>query len=457
MSNSEPQRQATVADSQAITVQTEHGLYIDPQALSAHLPALSYRDNELYIEDVSVSGLAKQYDTPCYVYSKQAILDVYQVYSDSFASLEHQICYAVKANSNLAVLGILAQAGAGFDIVSRGELMRVLAAGGQAGRVVYSGVGKTYSDIEFALQQGIGCFNVESISELSLINEVADQLDTPAPISLRVNPDVDAKTHPYISTGLKDNKFGIAHEQALDVYAQAAAMSHIEIVGIDCHIGSQLTEVAPFVAALDKVIELVQALADQGITLKHVDLGGGLGVRYIDESPVSIADFADALLPKLTELGLKVFFEPGRSMVANAGVLLTRVDVLKPTEHKNFAIVDAAMNDLIRPALYQAEMAVIPQQLPNGGMQADDTKAWDIVGAICETGDFLAKDRVLTLAEGDILAITGAGAYGFTMSSNYNSRPRASEVMVAQSQQQLIRKRETIEDLYRDEMRWQDQ
>ncbi len=457
MSNSEPQRQATVADSQAITVQTEHGLYIDPQALSAHLPALSYRDNELYIEDVSVSGLAKQYDTPCYVYSKQAILDVYQVYSDSFASLEHQICYAVKANSNLAVLGILAQAGAGFDIVSRGELMRVLAAGGQAGRVVYSGVGKTYSDIEFALQQGIGCFNVESISELSLINEVADQLDTPAPISLRVNPDVDAKTHPYISTGLKDNKFGIAHEQALDVYAQAAAMSHIEIVGIDCHIGSQLTEVAPFVAALDKVIELVQALADQGITLKHVDLGGGLGVRYIDESPVSIADFADALLPKLTELGLKVFFEPGRSMVANAGVLLTRVDVLKPTEHKNFAIVDAAMNDLIRPALYQAEMAVIPQQLPNGGMQADDTKAWDIVGAICETGDFLAKDRVLALAEGDILAITGAGAYGFTMSSNYNSRPRASEVMVAQSQQQLIRKRETIEDLYRDEMRWQDQ
>ena len=457
MSNSEPQRQATVADSQAITVQTEHGLYIDPQALSAHLPALSYRDNELYIEDVSVSGLAKQYDTPCYVYSKQAILDVYQVYSDSFASLEHQICYAVKANSNLAVLGILAQAGAGFDIVSRGELKRVLAAGGQAGRVVYSGVGKTYSDIEFALQQGIGCFNVESISELSLINEVADQLDTPAPISLRVNPDVDAKTHPYISTGLKDNKFGIAHEQALDVYAQAAAMSHIEIVGIDCHIGSQLTEVAPFVAALDKVIELVQALADQGITLKHVDLGGGLGVRYIDESPVSIADFAEALLPKLTELGLKVFFEPGRSMVANAGVLLTRVDVLKPTEHKNFAIVDAAMNDLIRPALYQAEMAVIPQQLPNGGMQADDTKAWDIVGAICETGDFLAKDRVLALAEGDILAITGAGAYGFTMSSNYNSRPRASEVMVAQSQQQLIRKRETIEDLYRDEMRWQDQ
>jgi len=457
MSDAESQREATVADSQAVTMQTEQGLYIDPQALSAHLPALSYRDNELYIEDVSMSSLAEQYGTPCYVYSKQAILEVYKTYSDSFASLEHQICYAVKANSNLAVLGILAQAGAGFDIVSRGELMRVLAAGGQADRVVYSGVGKTRDDIEFALQQGISCFNVESISELSLINEVAAQLDKPAPISLRVNPDVDAKTHPYISTGLKDNKFGIAHDKALAVYAQAAAMSHIEIIGIDCHIGSQLTEVAPFVAALDKIIELVHHLVDQGIDLQHIDLGGGLGVRYIDESPVSIADFADALLPKLTELGLKVFFEPGRSMVANAGVLLTRVDVLKPTEHKNFAIVDAAMNDLIRPALYQAQMAVIPQTLPNADIRAADTQAWDIVGAICETGDFLAKDRVLSLAAGDILAITGAGAYGFTMSSNYNSRPRASEVMVAKDQHQLIRKRETIEDLYRDEMLWQDQ
>jgi len=457
MSDAESQKEAAVADSQAITLQTEQGLYIDPQALSAHLPALSYRNNELYIEDVSVSGLAEQYDTPCYVYSKQAILEVYQAYSDSFASLEHQICYAVKANSNLAVLGVLAQAGAGFDIVSRGELMRVLAAGGQAARVVYSGVGKTRSDIEFALNQGISCFNVESISELSLINEVAAQLDKPAPISLRVNPDVDAGTHPYISTGLKDNKFGIAHDKALAVYAQAAVMSHIEIVGIDCHIGSQLTEVAPFVAALDKIIELVHALADQGIDLQHVDLGGGLGVRYIDESPVSIADFAAALLPKLTELGLKVFFEPGRSMVANAGVLLTSVDVLKPTEHKNFAIVDAAMNDLIRPALYQAQMAVIPQRLPDVGIATANTQAWDIVGAICETGDFLAKDRVLSLAAADILAITGAGAYGFTMSSNYNSRPRASEVMVAKDQHQLIRKREMIEDLYRDEMLWQDQ
>ena len=321
--------------------------------------------------------------------------------------------------------------------------------------MVFSGVGKTYSDIEYALTQGIGCFNVESISELTLINDVAQKLDKPAPISLRVNPNVDAKTHPYISTGLKDNKFGITHEDAVAVYEQAAQLSHIDIVGIDCHIGSQLTEVAPFVAALDKVIELIHNLRDKGIELRHIDLGGGLGVRYIDETPVSIDEFAQALLPKLSELGLTVFFEPGRSIVANAGVLLTKVDVLKPTEHKNFAIVDAAMNDLIRPALYQAEMAVIPSVLPDNGIDTDGTQPWDIVGAICETGDFLAKDRLLSLAAGDVLAITGAGAYGFTMSSNYNSRPRASEVMVADDSHQLIRKRETIEALYADEVLWQ--
>ena len=441
--------------SQSVTTQTEQGLYINPEALTAHLPALDYRDGALYMEQVSIDEVVKHYGTPCYVYSKQAILDVYQAYTDSFASLTHQICYAVKANSNLAVLGVLAQAGAGFDIVSRGELMRVLAAGGKAARVVFSGVGKTYSDIEYALNQGIGCFNVESISELTLINEVAAQLDKSAPISLRVNPDVDAKTHPYISTGLKDNKFGIAHEDALVVYQQAAKLSHIDIVGIDCHIGSQLTEVAPFVAALDKVIELVHSLRKAGIELRHIDLGGGLGVRYIDETPVSIDEFANALLPKLSELGLTVFFEPGRSIVANAGVLLTKVDVLKPTEHKNFAIVDAAMNDLIRPALYQAEMAVIPNVLPSNGINTESTEPWDIVGAICETGDFLAKDRLLSISTGDILAITGAGAYGFTMSSNYNSRPRASEVMVADDRHQLIRKRETVEALYADEVLWQ--
>ena len=442
--------------SQSVTTKTEQGLYVNPKALTAHLPALDYRNGALYMEQVDIAEVVKHYGTPCYVYSKQAILDVYQAYTTSFASLKHQICYAVKANSNLAVLGILAQAGAGFDIVSRGELMRVLAAGGEATRVVFSGVGKTYSDIEYALTQGIGCFNVESISELTLINEVATKLDKAAPISLRVNPNVDAKTHPYISTGLKDNKFGIDHENAVAVYEQAAQLSHIDIVGIDCHIGSQLTEVAPFVAALDKVIELIHSLRDKGITLRHIDLGGGLGVRYIDETPVSIDEFAQALLPKLSELGLTVFFEPGRSIVANAGVLLTKVDVLKPTKHKNFAIVDAAMNDLIRPALYQAEMAVIPSVLPNNGIDTDGMQPWDIVGAICETGDFLAKDRLLALATGDILAITGAGAYGFTMSSNYNSRGRASEVMVADDHHQLIRKRETLEALYADEMLWQD-
>ena len=456
MSHSE--QHANVTDSNlggSVTTQTEQGLYIDPKALTAHLPALHYRDDALYMEQVSIDALAKHYGTPCYVYSKQAILDVYQAYTDSFASLKHQVCYAVKANSNLAVLSVLAQAGAGFDIVSRGELMRVLAAGGVASRVVFSGVGKTYSDIEYALNQGIGCFNVESISELTLINEVAQQLNKSAPISLRVNPDVDAKTHPYISTGLKDNKFGITHEDAVAVYQQAAALSHIDIVGIDCHIGSQLTEVEPFVAALDKLIELIHSLRDKGIELSHIDLGGGLGVRYIDETPVSIDAFAEALIPKLSALRLTVFFEPGRSIVANAGILLTKVDVLKPTEHKNFAIVDAAMNDLIRPALYQAEMAVIPEALPNKGLDTDGMQPWDIVGAICETGDFLAKDRLLSLKTDDVLAITGAGAYGFTMSSNYNSRPRASEVMVSGDRHQLIRKRETIEALYEDETLWQ--
>lgn len=445
----------TASSPTRVTTQTESGLYIDPEALTAQLPALHYRDDNLYIDAVSVDEIANTYGTPCYVYSKQAILDVYHAYKASFAALPHQVCYAVKANSNLAVLGVLVEAGAGFDIVSRGELARVLAAGGQASRVVFSGVGKTVSDIEYALNAGIGCFNVESISELALINEVAASLDTRAPVSLRVNPDVDAGTHPYISTGLKDNKFGIAHDEAVAVYEQAAGLSHIDIKGIDCHIGSQLTEVAPFVAALDKLIELITSLRDKGIALSHIDLGGGLGVRYIDESPVAIADFAEALLPKLQALGLTVFFEPGRSMVANAGVLLTRVDVLKPTEHKNFAIVDAAMNDLIRPALYQAEMAVIPSTLPKDGINTAHTTTWDIVGAICETGDFLAKERVLALAVGDTLAITGAGAYGFTMSSNYNSRPRACEVMVAGDRHQLIGERETIESLYARESLWQ--
>ena len=442
-------------ESAVVSTQTEAGRYIDAKALTQHLPALSYQGDALQIESVSVETLAKTYGTPCYVYSKQAILDVYHAYSTHFAALEHQICYAVKANSNLAVLSVLAEAGAGFDIVSRGELMRVLAAGGQASRIVFSGVGKTPADIEYALNQGIGCFNVESISELSIINDVAQQLDKKAPISLRVNPDVDANTHPYISTGLKDNKFGISHDKAVAVYEDAAQMSHIEVVGIDCHIGSQLTQAEPFIAALDKLIELIEQLRAKGIMLKHIDLGGGLGVRYIDETPVSIEAFAEALLPKLQALGLSVFFEPGRSMVANAGILVTEVNILKPTEHKNFAIVDAAMNDLIRPALYQAEMAVIPSTLPANGMDTDGTEAWDIVGAICETGDFLAKGRLLSLHIGDLLAVTGAGAYGFNMSSNYNTRPRAAEVMVSGDSHQLIKPRESIESLYADEQLWQ--
>lgn len=441
--------------SQSVLNSGPQGRVINPETLVAQLPALHYVDGTLCVESVDVASLAKTYGTPCYVYSKQAILAVYKAYTDSFAAVDHQICYAVKANSNLAVLGILAQAGAGFDIVSSGELARVLAAGGDASRVVFSGVGKRADDIRYALEAGIGCFNIESESELALIQDIAAELGKSAAISLRVNPNVDAKTHPYISTGLKDNKFGISHEKALSVYQKAAALPNISIKGIDCHIGSQLTEVAPFIDALDKIIELIDSLRTNGIELDHIDLGGGLGVQYIDETPISIADFAKALLPKLTQLGLKVFFEPGRSIVANAGVLLTRVDVLKPTEHKNFAIVDAAMNDLIRPALYQAEMAIIPSQLPDAKAMADTGQTWDIVGAICETGDFLAKDRVLALSVGDVLAVTGAGAYGFVMSSNYNTRPRSAEVMVSEDQHQLVRPREQVAELFATEQLWQ--
>ncbi len=380
------------------------------------------------------------------MYSKKAILEAYQAYSDSFAEIDHQVCYAVKANSNLAVLKVLAEAGAGFDLVSSGELARVLAVGADPKKIVFSGVGKTVAEMKAALQAGIGCFNVESLSELDRLNAVAAEMQVKAPISIRVNPDVDAKTHPYISTGLKDNKFGISHDVAVEAYKHANSLAHLQIVGIDCHIGSQLTEIDPFVAALDKVCELIDALKQACIELEHIDLGGGLGVIYIDEQVAEVSEFANALLPKLKQLGLKVFFEPGRSIVANAGVLLTQVEVLKPTEHKNFAIVDAAMNDLIRPALYQAEMAVIPvNSQPQSQTQE---QSWDIVGAVCETGDFLAKKRLLSLAVGEVLAITGAGAYGFVMSSNYNSRPRPAEVMVSADKHQVVRKRETIEQLF---------
>lgn len=435
--------------SQATVQHTPDGLRINPESFVEKLPTLSYQQELLAIEEVSAQQLVQQYGTPLYVYSKKAVLQAYQAYSDSFAEIDHQICYAVKANSNLAVLKVLAQAGAGFDLVSSGELARVLAVGADPSKIVFSGVGKTVAEMKAALQAGIGCFNVESLSELDTLNAVAAELRVKAPISIRVNPDVDAKTHPYISTGLKDNKFGISHDVAIKAYKHADSLEHLNIVGIDCHIGSQLTEIDPFVAALDKVCELIESLKQEGIELEHVDLGGGLGVLYIDEQVAEVSEFANALLPKLKQLGLKVFFEPGRSIVANAGVLLTKVEVLKPTEHKNFAIVDAAMNDLIRPALYQAEMAVIPMNSePQDGVEE---QSWDIVGAVCETGDFLAKKRLLSLAVGDILAITGAGAYGFVMSSNYNSRPRPAEVMVSGDKHQVVRKRETIEQLFETE------
>lgn len=432
--------------------QTESGLRIQPEAFVKQLPSLSYEKAGLTIESVSTAELVKQYGTPLYVYSKKAILDAYTAYADSFSDINHQVCFAVKANSNLAVLGVLAKAGAGFDLVSAGELARVMAVGADPKKVVFSGVGKSVADITAGLEAGIGCFNVESLSELDTINKIAQDMGMQAPISIRVNPNVDAKTHPYISTGLKDNKFGISHDIAVEAYKYANSLDGLNIVGIDCHIGSQLTEIDPFVAALDKVCELIDALKAEGVELEHIDLGGGLGVLYIDEQVAEVSEFAAALLPKLQQLGLKVVFEPGRSIVANAGVLLTAVEVLKPTEHKNFAIVDAAMNDLIRPALYQAEMAVIPAQIPSADVQE---QSWDIVGAICETGDFLAKKRLLSLAVGDVLAITGAGAYGFVMASNYNSRPRPAEVMVSADKHQLVRQRETIAQLFETESLWQ--
>lgn len=423
---------------------TENSLSIDPVQHISHLPSFAYVDNVLNMEKVSLIDVAKQFGTPTYVYSKQAILQSYHAYDKAFADVEHQVCYAVKANSNLAVLNLLAKAGAGFDLVTGGELARVLQAGGEPSKIVFSGLGKTAEDIRLALEVGIACFNVESEAELYRISDVAVKMGKTANISLRVNPDVDAKTHPYISTGLKENKFGISHENAISLYEIANNLPNLKIIGIDCHIGSQLTEVQPFVDALDKVIELIQQLKAKNIHLEHIDLGGGLGVRYTNENPVAIADFADALLPRLKQLGLKVYLEPGRSIVANAGVLLTRVDILKPSDDKNFAVVDSAMNDLIRPTLYQSVMAVIPTQLNTTAIP----KNWEIVGAICETGDFLAKNRMLALQTDDILAITGAGAYGFTMSSNYNSRPRACEVLIDEDKCHVIREREQLQSLW---------
>ncbi|MHA3059442.1 diaminopimelate decarboxylase [Acinetobacter sp. ANC 4636] len=401
----------------------------------------------LHAEQCSLEQLAQQFSTPLYVYSKASFEKHYLDMDQAFSFIDHQICFAVKSNSNLAVLNVLAKLGAGFDIVTGGELARVLAAGGDPSKVVFSGLGKSEADIEKALNVGIACFNVESHAELDRIEKVAARLGKKAPISLRVNPDVDAKTHPYISTGLKENKFGIPSDSVFETYQYAHSLEHLDVVGIDCHIGSQLTETQPFVDALDRVMLMIEQLKTLGIQLKHVDIGGGLGVTYKDEVPPSVVEYANALRPALEKLGLKVYMEPGRSISANAGVLLTKVDLLKPTNHRNFAIVDAAMNDLIRPSLYEAWMDIQPVT----PRQDTEAKAWDVVGAICETGDFLGKDRELALQENDTLAVLGAGAYGFVMSSNYNSRGRAAEVMVDGDRAYVIRERESIESLWEKE------
>ncbi|MDH5710798.1 MAG: diaminopimelate decarboxylase [Gammaproteobacteria bacterium] len=407
----------------------------------------SYRDGRLFAEQVDLAAGIKQWGSPCYVYSRATLERHWKAFDEALQGHPHLVCYAVKANSNLAVLNVLARLGSGFDIVSVGELERVLRAGGTADKVVFSGVGKRRDEIERALEVGIRCFNVESEAELDAIANIAAEKNTVAPVSLRVNPDVDAKTHPYISTGLKQNKFGIAIEQALDVYKKAKAMSAINVIGIDCHIGSQLTEVAPFVDALDRVLALVDRLAEAGIVLKHLDLGGGLGIRYRDEQPPQPAELTRALLDRLQSRDVEIIVEPGRAIVGNAGVLLTEVLYLKHGEEHNFAIVDAAMNDLMRPSLYGAWQEIIPL-VPREG---DATQIYDVVGPICETGDFLGKGRELALRQGDYLAIRSCGAYGFGMSSNYNSRPRVAEIMVDGEHAQVVRQRETIDQLFEGE------
>ncbi|MBF7728690.1 diaminopimelate decarboxylase [Pseudomonas sp. N040] len=407
------------------------------------MEAFTRRDGQLFAEGVALSAIAERFGTPTYVYSRAHIEQQYRAYADALQGIEHLVCFAVKANSNLGVLNVLARLGAGFDIVSRGELERVLAAGGRPDKIVFSGVGKTRDDMRRALQIGVHCFNVESTDELERLQLVAAELGVKAPVSLRVNPDVDAGTHPYISTGLKENKFGIAIADAEAVYARAAALPNLQVLGVDCHIGSQLTSLPPFLDALDRLLALIDRLAARDIHIRHLDLGGGLGVQYRDEQPPLAGDYIAAVRERLGKRALALVFEPGRSIVANAGVLLTRVEYLKHTEHKDFAIVDAAMNDLIRPALYQAWMDVVAVQPRDAA-----ARSYDIVGPICETGDFLAKGRDLALAEGDLLAIRSAGAYGFVMSSNYNSRGRAAEVLVDGSAAFEVRRRESVQELF---------
>lgn len=403
-----------------------------------------YRNGELFAENCAVAELASTYGTPCYIYSRNALETHFLNYQNALSDTSHLICYAVKANSNLAVLNVLAKLGAGFDIVSVGELERVVAAGGDPAKTLFSGVGKTAAEMRRALELGIGCFNIESSAELEALHRVALEMGVCAPISVRVNPDVDAGTHPYISTGLRENKFGLTTEDALAVYQRAHALPNITIKGIDCHIGSQLTEIAPFVAAIERLLLLIDQLEVLGISLSHIDIGGGLGVCYNDETPPSIDAYLAAVKQVLAGRSLTLVLEPGRSIAANAGILVTEVLYLKPTEAVNFALVDAAMNDMLRPALYEAWMDIIPVK-PHSDT---DSKTWNIVGPVCESADFLGKDRDLTLKAGDLLAQTGAGAYGFTMSSNYNSRPRAVEIMVNDANAHVVRAREPLEQLW---------
>ena len=401
-------------------------------------------DGQLWAEEVPLSDLAEQFGTPLYVYSRATIERHWHAFDKSVGDHPHLVCFAVKANSNIGVLNALARLGSGFDIVSGGELERVLAAGGDPSKVVFSGLGKTEAEMKRALEVGIKCFNVESEPELERLNKVASEMGVKAPVSLRINPDVDAQTHPYISTGLRDNKFGIAFDRAPVVYKLANSLEHLDVKGIDCHIGSQLTDIDPFIDATDRLLALVDELQAQGVNIRHLDVGGGLGVIYRDELPPQPSEYAKALLGRLgNHQDLELIFEPGRAIVANAGVLLTKVEFLKHTEHKNFAIVDAAMNDLMRPALYQAWQDIVPVQ-----PRQSEAKTYDVVGAICETSDFLGKDRALALEANDLLAVRSAGAYGFVMSSNYNTRTRAAEVMIDGNRAHLVRQREELSSLW---------
>lgn len=401
------------------------------------------KNGELHAENFPLSKISAEFGTPTYVYSKEALTSAFKRFDAGFEGTDHLVCFAVKSNPSLAILSLFAKLGAGFDIVSGGELARVIAAGGDASKVVFSGVGKTEAEMRSALEAGIFCFNVESASELDRLNSVAGSMNKIAPVSLRVNPNVDAKTHPYISTGLKNNKFGVAYEDALSLYQTAAKMSNIDIHGVDCHIGSQLTELSPFLDALDRVLALVDQLEAAGISIRHIDAGGGIGICYVDETPPDFAEYAKAMRQKMDGRKVKLVFEPGRALVGNAGALLTKVEYLKHTEAKNFAIVDAAMNDLMRPALYDAYHDIVAVK-----ELSSNTQVYEIVGPVCESGDFLGHDRKLALVQGDLLAVLSAGAYGMSMSSNYNTRPRASEVMVDGDKVYEIRKREQISDLF---------